>query len=139
MKFLDYEIPKGPVSAVVACVILVAHGSLTIYLFSTFEEIATDQVAVAEISLPVTLAYAITVVSWMIARQGKVTFSQKVYPLYVIGLVLAVGFYFWALWIGLENYRNGWSWQFLNGYFAVVDGALGGLFLMFCNDLFGKE
>lgn len=126
-------------SAVVALTILIAHGSLTIYLFTTFDKIAQNEVAVSEISLPITLAYAITVVTWMISRQGRVNFEKKVYPLYVLGLALAVVFYFWALYLGLRNYHDGWSWQLLNAYFAVVDGALGGLFLMFCNDLFSSE
>lgn len=137
---LNKQIPKGPVSAVVACIILLAHGLLSIYLFTRFDEFAEDQVAVAQISLPITLAYAITVVTWIIAKQGKVSYRTKVYPLYVIGLAISVVFYFFALYIGLERYRIGdWTWERLNTYFAVVDGALGGLFLMFCNDLFSTE
>lgn len=128
---------KQKLSAYLGCFVLLTHTTMTIYLWLIYQAQTSDQVAVAQISLPITLSYAITVVKWLVDTQGKITRRAKVGWPYVFGVVVVVGGFFIALGLGLWSHMQGMmGYQTLNTYFAFIDGALGALVVFFFNDLF---
>lgn len=128
---------KQKLSAWLGCFVLVAHTGLTIYLWLVYQKETSREVAVAQISLPITMAYAITVVKWLVDTQGRITLKAKVGWPYVFGVVVVVGGFFGALGMGLRSHLEGnMGYQSLNTYFAFIDGAIGGLVILFFNDLF---
>ncbi|WP_208348670.1 hypothetical protein [Pseudaestuariivita rosea] len=132
---------KGYVSGTLACALLIMHCALSGLLFFYFDEAFQEEVAIAEISLPITMAYAVTVSNWIVANQGRVDVINEVGFVYVFAVVLLFIVYCAALALGPYRYITGaenWDWQRLNTYFAIVDGAVGTLLLLFCNDLFSK-
>lgn len=128
---------KQKLSAWLGCFVLVAHTGLTVYLWLVYQEQTSPEVAVAQISLPITMAYAFTVVKWLVDTQGRITRKARVGWPYVFGVVIVVGGFFGALGMGLRSHLVGnMGHQALNAYFAFIDGAIGGLVALFFNDLF---
>jgi hypothetical protein len=131
---------KQKLSAYLGCFVLVVHTGMTIYLWVVYQAQTSSQVAVAQISLPITLAYAVTVVKWLVDTQGKITRRAKVGWPYVFGVAVTVGGFFGALGFGLHSHLAGnMGYQALNAYFAFIDGSLGALVVLFFNDLFATN
>ena len=102
-------------------------------------QIENKSVYVAEIATPLTGAFALTVVKWVIDTQGKITSKQTVgLPLIIILVLLTVALY-GALIYGPYQYQIG-SWQpdELNRFFVFVETGIGGMFGLLFNDMFKK-
>lgn len=129
------------VAAVFGCLILLLHSTLTFMLFFIYRDDFGDDVAIAEISIPITLAYAMMVVKWVVVNKGHIRKRPTVGITYVIALAIVFVSFIGALVAGpaLYLWSGGFSATALNTYFAVADGAFGALMLLFLNDLFGPS
>lgn len=133
------KIPKMLVSVWLGCSILAFHSAMTFALLFAFSHRFGEGVAIAEISIPITMTFAVTVVKWFVDTGGHIRKTPTVALGYVVGLcivfmsfcvALAMGPYLYVYGAGIFNDAQ------INTYFAVVDGAFGVLLLIFLNDLF---
>ena len=136
------EFNKQLCASILGISMVVAHIVLLWYLWTVFGSVETENksVYVAEIATPLTGAFALTVVKWVIDTQGKITSEKTVGVTLVIVLVLLTGALYGALIYGPYQYQLG-SWQpdELNRFFVFVETGGGGMFGLLFNDMFNKE
>jgi hypothetical protein len=90
------ELNKQLCASFLGISMVVAHIVLLWYLWDVFGQTSSGQksVYVAEIATPLTGAFALTVVKWVIDTQGKITSKQTVgITLVVILVILTVALY----------------------------------------------
>ena len=133
-------INKELISATLGCIILIFHVALSFFLWTRFAASASDDVAIAEISLPITVTYTITVVKWLIDNQGKLSRRRKVGWSYVIGLSIVSFGFLGMLAYGPFAYLSGdMTSNQVNQFFAFAEASIGCLMVLFFNDLFGGK
>jgi len=121
-------------------VIVVVHIAMAVYLLLVFQPNADKMVAAGEIVLPITTAYALTVVAWFISNKGIITGSDQIGWFLVVISMLVVGSFLVSLPVGAYLYLdNQLDPKALNQYYAVVESAFGGMFVLIFNFMFEKE
>ena len=136
------EFNKQLCASVLGISMVVAHIVLLWYLWSVFGNVdtANKSVYVAEIATPLTGAFALTVVKWVIDTQGKITSKKTVGPTLVIILLLLTFALYGALIYGPYNYQIGaWQPEQLNRFFVFVETGIGGMFGLLFNDMFSND
>ncbi|UWQ59424.1 hypothetical protein K3722_04680 [Leisingera caerulea] len=136
------EFNKQLCASILGISMVVAHIVLLWYLWTVFGSVEAENksVYVAEIATPLTGAFALTVVKWVIDTQGKITSKKTVGVTLVIILILLTFALYGALIYGPHQYQIG-SWQpdDLNRFFVFVETGIGGMFGLLFNDMFDKE
>jgi hypothetical protein len=129
---------KQVYASVIAVAIVLVHIFLLFYLWIVFRE-RFPEPAVAEIATPLTGAFFIGVVKWVIDTQGKITSGETVGIVFVIItsiVVIALLGGLVALPLAYEGGRM--TAAQLNSYFLFLDTGLGAAFTLLFNDMFGK-
>ncbi len=122
--------------------IILFHILLSFYLWFIFNPKfnSSGEFLVAEISTPLSVTFALGVVKWVIDVQGLIKSEPKVGVLYVVTLSLVSGALYAAIILVFWNFRlMEPSPEQLNSFFLLIDSALGGLFALFYNDMFGTS
>ena len=136
------EFNKQLCASILGITMVVAHIALLWYLWTVFGNIATENksVYVAEIATPLTGAFALTVVKWVIDTQGKITSEKTVGLTLVVILVLLTSALYGALIYGPYMYQQGaWQPDELNRFFVFVETGIGGMFGLLFNDMFNHD
>lgn len=122
-------------------IILIVHIVVVAYLFLIFQPNVDKVVAAGEIVLPITTAYALTVVSWFINNGGIITTTEEIGWYLVIVSVLVVGSFLIGLPAGMWLYTNNLllGAKGLNTYYTVLESAFGGMFVLIFNFMFEKQ
>lgn len=133
------EVNKQLFASIVGILIVAFHIALLGYLWLKFgSPTGTGPLQVTEIATPITAAFALGVVKWVIDTQGHITSPKTVGLPFVIiltmvGVALAAGL-FW----GVRQYVTGaWQPKELNMFFVTLESGIGGMFGLFFNDMFG--
>lgn len=120
--------------------IVIVHIAMAIYLFLVLQPYADRLVAAGEIVLPITTVYALTVVAWFIHNQGIITGTDQIGWFLVVISLLVVGSFLLSLPVGAYLYLNNQlTPDALNKYYAFVESAFGGMFVLIFNFMFEKE
>ncbi|MBF9028970.1 hypothetical protein HKCCE3408_01060 [Rhodobacterales bacterium HKCCE3408] len=133
------EINKQMFSSITGVLIVLGHVLLLCYLWVSFgAPTGGGTLKVTEISTPITAAFALGVVKWIIDTQGRITSEKKVgVPYVVIFGVILLALAFGVVW-GLNRYSKGeWQPDQLNQFFVIIESGMGGMFGLFFNDMFG--
>ena len=128
---MTMEINKQLCASVLGISMVVAHIVLLWYLWAYFGQIDYEQksIYVAEIATPLTGAFALTVIKWVIDTQGKITSQQTVGITLVIILAIVTLTLYGALIYGPYQYSTGkWQPDVLNRYFVFVETGIGEMF-----------
>lgn len=124
----------------IGLLIVVVHIGMAVYLFLVFQPDADPVVAAGKIVLPMTTAYALTVVSWFIANHGIITSTDQIGGFLVAVAILVVGTFLASLPLGVYLYlARQLNPDQLNTYYSVVESAFGGMFVLIFNFLFDKH
>lgn len=127
---------KSTIAAVFGCVILLWHVLLTGYLMLIFQPTSSAD-APLEITVPMTLTYAVSVVKWLIDTQGRVRKYPRVGIAYLLGFSIVVLSLFAGVILVLYQHQHlKMTSAQLNAGFAFVEATLGVLLVYFWNDLF---
>lgn len=127
---------KSKIAAIFGCTILLWHVLLTGYLMLIFQP-ASNADAPLEITVPMTLTYAVSVVKWLIDTQGRVRKHPRVGLAYLLGFSIVVLSLFAGVILVLYQHQNlELTGRQLNAGFAFVEATLGVLLVYFWNDLF---
>lgn len=130
------------VATVLGMAIVVVHIGTSAYLWFIFAGHASysDDIIAAEVTLPLTVAYVVSVVKWFLDTRGKRTTDETYgWPLVVlIGLV--GGAFLLAMPVGIYLYMSGaiFEAELLNQYFLFVESSLGAMFALIFADMFGN-
>ena len=118
-------------------IIVIAHISMAFYLFLGLQPNADSLVAAGDIVLPITTSYTLTVVAWFVRTGGIITGTDVIGGFLVAISVLVVGSFLVSLPVGaylyLDNVLNASA---LNKYYAFVESAFGGMFVLIFNFMF---
>ena len=120
--------------------IVVVHSGMAFYLFLILQPNADSIVAAGEIVLPTTAAYSLTIVAWFINNRGIITSQEKIGGFLVVISILVVGSFLASLPLGAYLYLNNKiNPDALNKYYAVVESAFGGMFVLIFNFMFKNK
>lgn len=120
--------------------IVVVHIGMVFYLFLILQPNADRLVAAGEIVLPITTAYSLTIVAWFINNKGIITSQEQIGGFLVVISILVVGSFLFSLPIGAYLYfDNKLNPDALNKYYAVVESAFGGIFVLIFNFMFKSK
>ena len=134
---------KHSVSCSVGLSIVVVHIITSAYLWFGFRHELTvkSDIHAPEITLPLTVAYVVSVVKWFIDTQGKRS-SDDTYgiPLVVL-IILVAGSFLIALPLGPYLYLSGaiFEPETLNQYYLFVESILGAMFALLFAEMFGSS
>jgi hypothetical protein len=118
-------------------IILLSHIALSGYLWFIFTPGVDDRVAVAEISLPMTVTYAVTIVKYFVDGQTRTEGGQSVPLAYFLVTAIVILPFLFALFFLPHQYTSGKiGIEALNNSYVFLEGALGALFVIVFNDLF---
>lgn len=136
------EINKQKFAAVVGILIFILHIAVS-FFFHGFYHPPADGIAIANITTPITLGYAMTIFKWFIDTQGLVTSDDVIglsYALIVSILVLAlsVGLLTEPV-LYLLNDTNSRNPEFLNQSYMIIESVFGVLLSLVLLDLFGVQ
>lgn len=120
------------------CIVFV-HLFLTFYLWVVFRTRFPTTI-IAEIATPLTAAFFLGVVKWVIDTQGKITSNDTVGFTYVV-ITAAVIFSLLGGLVALPlMYTSGSiSTDQLNSWYLYLDTSIGGAFGLIFSDMFGTK
>jgi len=127
---------KQKVSFYVGITVLITHIFLSIYLWFFFD--GQDKVVIAEISTPLTVAYAVAVIKWIVENQGNFQSPPTVGRPYAIIISVVVVTFLGCLIAGpiYYNINLDINPESLNKFFVFVESSFGVLFSIVFSDLF---
>lgn len=132
-------INKQKFASYIGLVIVASHIGMTAYLWLIFQPNASKVVKAAEISMPLSATFTISVVTWFIATKGLIASDEKIGMPLVILSIMIVGSFLLALPVGPYLYlETDLSAEGLNQYYVFVESALGGMFVLIFNFMFEK-
>lgn len=129
-------------SSIVGIAIVLFHVAILAWLLSIFGfPDGTGPVHATEVAIPVTAAYALTVVKWIIDTQGHITTDKTVgIPFIIVVIILGLSLMGGLVW-GVWQYRYGPGRNDaapnLNQVFLLMETGIGGMFGLLMNDMFG--
>ncbi|MEM6898509.1 MAG: hypothetical protein AAF583_01885 [Pseudomonadota bacterium] len=131
------------VAAIIGLLIVVVHIGTSAYLwFSFIHRPAYDpSINSAEVTLPLTIAYVVSVVKWFIDTKGRRATDETYGIPLVVLIVLVVGSFLIALPLGPYLYLQGTILEpaLLNQYYLFVESVLGAMFALLFGELFGSS
>lgn len=119
--------------------ILVLHIFICIYFWVTFSK--NPNLAIAEITTPITAAYAVGVVKWFIDTQGLITKNDAIGIPYAVVIILINGTFLTLLVLGAYFYISDTSINEneINKFYVFVESMFGVMFALIFSDLFGDN
>ena len=129
------------VAGIIGLLIVIIHIGTSIYLWFSFvnHSLFKDEIAAHEITLPLTVAYVVSVIKWFIDTKG-IRKSDETYGwLLVLLIVIVVGCFLIALPLGPYLYLSGEikTADGLNKYYIGVEAVLGVMFALLFGEMFG--
>lgn len=120
--------------------VVVVHIGMAAYLFLVLQPNADRMVAAGEIALPITTAYALTIIAWFIGNKGIITSTDQIGGFLVAISLLVVGAFLGSLPLGAYLYLdNKLGPEELNQYYTFVESVFGGMFVLIFNFMFEKQ
>lgn len=134
------EYYRFTVSVVSALAITIVHVGTAAYLWFSFRNhpAFTEEINTPEVSLPLTVAYVVSITKWFIDTKG-IRNSEEIYGLpFVIFIALVVGSFLLSLPLGPYLYLRGdiQDAATLNSYYLFVESVLGGMYALLFSEMF---
>lgn len=137
------EFYRFNISVIAALAITIFHVGTSAYLWFGFRNHVafTEDINSPEVTLPLTVAYVVSVTKWFIDSKG-IRRSDETYGLpFVVFIGLVVGAFLISLPLGPYLYLEG-SIQdaaMLNSYYLFVESVLGGMYALIFGELFSAS
>lgn len=122
-------------------IIVLAHVGVSIYLWAYFNYGREDGVFIKEISLPVTLGYAVAIVKWFLDNDGIVTSRDQMgLPLVILITIVSTAF-IGGLVVGpiFFAFDKALTPNQLNNFYLLIESAFGGMFSLIFSYLFNSN
>ncbi|MEM8554971.1 MAG: hypothetical protein AAGF71_09135 [Pseudomonadota bacterium] len=130
-------INRAKVSLFWGFIILIFHICLSAYLWLVFSPAFDSSIAIAEISTPLTVTYAVTIVKYFIDNQASVAGGQMVSIAYfAFTAIIIVPFLFGLAFLPYHYSQGELSIDALNRSYVFLEASIGALFILVFNDLF---
>lgn len=119
--------------------VLIVHVFLSIYLWFIFE--GREKTVIAEIATPLTIAYAVAVIKWIVDNQGIFQSNKKIGIGYCLMISIVVFSFLGCMIAGPIIYNNnyGVSPEDLNKFFVFAESSFGVLFSVVFSDMFQNQ
>lgn len=129
---------KQVYSSILGIIIVVTHIFLLYYLWFIFRPRFPGPIA-PEIATPLTAAFFIGVIKWVIDTQGKITSNDKVgITFIIITSIVSLSLLGALVFLPFIYSDSEMTKDDLNSYFLFVETGLGGAFTLLFNDMFGQ-
>lgn len=122
-------------------VIVVAHIGISLYLWIYFNYGHKDGVFIKDISLPITLSYAVAIVKWFLDNHGIVNSKKQMgLPLVILIIIISTTF-IGGLVVGpiVFAFDQTLTPAQLNNFYLLVESAFGGMFSLIFSYLFSSH
>lgn len=122
-------------------IIVLGHVFVSLYLWVYFNYGRDDGVFIKEVSLPVTLGYAIAIVKWFLDNHGIVTSKEEMGTPLVVLIAIVTLVFLGGLIVGpiVFALNQSLTANQLNNFYLLIESAFGGLFSLIFSYLFSSE
>jgi len=123
----------------IGLIVLIVHIFLSIYLWFIFE--GRERTIAAEVSTPLTVAYAVAVIKWIVDNQGVFKSDKEIGIGYLVMISIVVFTFLGCLVGGPFIYKSNYdiSPESLNKFFVFVESSFGVLFSIVFADMFQDQ